>query len=120
MSSVPSREAPTLAKAPPVPGLYRHFKGGKYELLSVARHSETKELLAVYRSVEDPETTWVRPLEMFTELVEHADAKLPRFAPVSGSSKKRSRMDRITRPLVRAFRRFGGSSRSVRTRTRLS
>jgi hypothetical protein len=83
MTSVPSREALTLAKAPPVPGLYRHFKGGKYELLSVARHSETKELLAVYRSVEDPETTWVRPLEMFTELVDHADAKVPRFAPVS-------------------------------------
>jgi len=92
---VPSREAPTLAKAPPVPGLYRHFKGGKYELLSVARHSETKELLAVYRSVEDPETTWVRPLEMFTGMVEHADAKLPRFEPIAGSSKVRSRVDRI-------------------------
>ncbi len=50
-----------------MPGLYRHFKGGKYELLNVARHSETKELLAVYRSVEDQETIWVRPLEMFTE-----------------------------------------------------
>src|ERR1700683_3262205 len=95
MTSVPSREALTLAKAPPAPGLYRHFKGGEYELLSVARHSETKELLAVYRSVEDPETTWVRPLEMFTGMVDHADTKVPRFEPVSGSSKKRSRVNRI-------------------------
>ena len=70
----------------PTPGKYRHFKGGEYELLSVARHSETKELLAVYRSVEDPNTTWVRPLEMFTELVKHADAQVQRFALVSDSS----------------------------------
>jgi len=66
--------------------LYRHFKGGEYELLSVARHSETEELLAVYRSVEDRETIWVRPLEMFTGMVDHADTKVPRFEPVSGSS----------------------------------
>jgi hypothetical protein len=124
MSSVPSREAPTQAKAPPRPGLYRHFKGGEYELLSVARHSETKELLVVYRSVEDRDTIWVRPLEMFTELVDHAGVELPRFEPVSGSSKKRSRVDRIAGPLLGVFRRFGGSGRStgrpVRTHTRLS
>jgi hypothetical protein len=64
---VASREAPTHAKVLPAPGLYRHFKGGEYELLSVARHSETEELLAVYRSVEDRDTIWVRSLEMFTE-----------------------------------------------------
>jgi hypothetical protein len=87
---VASRDAPTLAKDLPRPGLYRHFKGGEYELLSVARHSETEELLAVYRSVEDRDMIWVRPLQMFTELVEHADAKLPRFEPVSRSSKERS------------------------------
>jgi hypothetical protein len=123
MSSVPSREAPTHAKTPPAPGRYRHFKGGEYELLNVARHSETKELLAVYRSVEDQETIWVRPLEMFTELVEHADAKLPRFEPVSGSSMVRNRVDRIAGPLFGVFRRVGGgrsTGRSVRTRTRLS
>jgi hypothetical protein len=121
---VAPREAPTHAKVIPDPGLYRHFKGGRYELLSVARHSETKELLVVYRSVEDRETIWVRPLEMFTELVEHADTKLPRFEPVSGSPKMSSRVDRIAGPLLGVFRRFGGSGRStgrpVRTRTRLS
>ena len=124
MSSVPSREAPTLAKTPPAPGLYRHFKGGEYELLSVARHSETEELLAVYKSVADRDTIWVRPLEMFTELVEHEDAKLPRFALVSGSFKRRSLVDRTAGPLLGVFRRVGGSGRStgrsVGTRTRLS
>jgi hypothetical protein len=120
MIPVASREAPTHAKVLPAPGLYRHFKGGEYELLNVARHSETEELLAVYRSVEDRETIWVRPLEMFTEIVEHAGAKQPRFVPVSGSSKVRSRVDRIAGPLLGVFRRVGGSDRStgrpVRTR----
>jgi hypothetical protein len=110
---VATREASQLAQTVPAPGLYRHFKGGKYELLSVARHSETEELLAVYRSVEDRETIWVRPLEMFTELVDHADTKLPRFEPVSGSSKVRSRVDRIAGLLLSVFRRFGGSRRST-------
>jgi len=104
--------------------LYRHFKGGEYELLSVARHSETEELLAVYRSVEDRETIWVRPLEMFTGMVDHADAKLPRFEPVSRSSKEPSWVDRIAGPLLGVFRRVGGSGRStgrpVPTRTRLN
>jgi hypothetical protein len=89
MSSAPSREASTHAKTPPAPGLYRHFKGGEYELLSVARHSETKELLAVYKPVDDQETIWVRPLEMFTELVDHAGAQLPRFEPIAGAPRYR-------------------------------
>jgi hypothetical protein len=108
----------------PAPGRYRHFKGGEYELLNVARHSETKELLAVYKSVEDQETIWARPLEMFTELVDHAGAELPRFEPIAGSSKVRSRVDWIAEPLLGVFRRVSGGARStgrsVRTRTRLS
>jgi hypothetical protein len=120
---VATREASQLAQTVPAPGLYRHFKGGKYELLNVARHSETKELLAVYRSVEDQETIWVRPLEMFTELVEHADTKLPRFEPVLGSPKVHSRVDWIAGPLLGVLRRVGGgrsTGRPVRTHTRLS
>jgi hypothetical protein len=121
---VATREASQLAQTVPVPGLYRHFKGGKYELLNVARHSETEELLAVYRSVEDQETIWVRPLEMFTGMVDHADTKLPRFEPVSGRSKVRSRVERIAGPLLGVFRRVRGcgqsTGRPVLTRTRLS
>ena len=114
MRDVATRGASQLAQTAPMPGLYRHFKGGEYELLSVARHSETEELLVVYRSVEDQETIWVRPLEMFTELVEHGDTKLPRFERISDSSKVRSRVDRIARPLLGAFRRASGGARSTR------
>ncbi len=63
----------------PEPGLYRHFKGGQYEVLEVGRHSETDELLVVYCSLDDPTTTWVRPLEMFTSVVDSPDGSLPRF-----------------------------------------
>jgi hypothetical protein len=105
-------QASRLPKVP-APGKYRHFKGGKYELLSVAHHSETQELLAVYRSVEDRGTIWVRPLEMFTGMVDQADAKLPRFERVSESPKVRGRVDRIAGPLLGVFRRVGGSARST-------
>lgn len=64
----------------PKPGVYRHFKGAEYELLSVARHSESEELLAVYRSVDHPEDLWVRPIEMFTEVVDLPRGAEPRFA----------------------------------------
>jgi len=81
MASVATREAlPQPSGNIPQPGRYRHFKGGEYELLSVAHHSETKELLVVYRSVDDPDTTWVRPLEMFSGVVERPDGPCPRFA----------------------------------------
>ncbi|MGH2902809.1 MAG: DUF1653 domain-containing protein [Solirubrobacteraceae bacterium] len=84
MASVPRREALTQpSRDVPKPGRYRHFKGGEYELLSVAHHSETKDLLAVYRSVDDPATTWVRPLEMFSGVVERPDGTYPRFAPAT-------------------------------------
>lgn len=79
MSSVPTREASSVSRAVPEPGLYRHFKGGEYEVLKVARHSETEELLVVYCSLEDPTTTWVRPLDMFGGVIESPDGPLPRF-----------------------------------------
>jgi hypothetical protein len=72
---------PLLAEVPK-PGRYRHFKGGEYELLSVARHTETDELLVVYYSVDAPERIWVRPLEMFVEPV-GGGAQIPRFQPTA-------------------------------------
>lgn len=66
---------PTL----PEPGFYRHFKGGEYEVLSVARHSETEELLVVYRALRSPDAIWVRPLDMFMEQVERPEGLVPRF-----------------------------------------
>jgi hypothetical protein len=63
----------------PVPGRYRHFKGNEYEVLGVARHSETDERLVVYRSLYGEGALWVRPLAMFTEMVAHTGRTIPRF-----------------------------------------
>ncbi len=68
----------------PLPGRYRHFKGNEYELLSLARHSETLAWLVVYRRVNDPESIWVRPIEMWSEVVERPDGTTGlRFEPLA-------------------------------------
>jgi hypothetical protein len=64
------------------PGRYRHFKGGEYEVIGVARHSETGELLVVYRPLYNDSGLWVRPLAMFTETVTHNGETVPRFARI--------------------------------------
>ena len=51
------------------PGRYRHFKGGEYDVLGCARHSETDESYVVYRPAAKPHDWWIRPLAMFTESV---------------------------------------------------
>jgi hypothetical protein len=62
-----------------VPGLYRHFKGGEYEVIGVARHSETDERLVVYRPLYGDGGLWVRPAAMFLESVSHDGRAVPRF-----------------------------------------
>lgn len=61
------------------PGRYRHFKGREYRLIGLARHSETLELLVVYQALYDDQALWVRPAEMWLELVEKDDQMVPRF-----------------------------------------
>ncbi|MEU5260855.1 DUF1653 domain-containing protein [Amycolatopsis sp. NPDC021455] len=61
------------------PGRYVHYKGGEYEVLGVARHSETEEELVVYRALYGEMGLWVRPVTMFTETVETPDGRVPRF-----------------------------------------
>lgn len=63
------------------PGTYRHFKGDEYELLNVARDSETTEEVVVYQSLKHPDRVWVRPLKMFIEEVDKPELgyKGPRF-----------------------------------------
>lgn len=51
------------------PGIYRHFKGGRYEVIGTARHSETEDLMVVYRAHSGSAELWVRPASMFTEQV---------------------------------------------------
>jgi hypothetical protein len=67
----------------PTPGRYRHYKGGEYEVIGVARHSETDELLVVYRPLYNSTGLWVRPLAMFVESVTHNGEVVPRFAYIS-------------------------------------
>ena len=52
-------------------GLYQHYKGKIYEVIGVARHSESQETLVVYKATYQPEgeNLWVRPLAMFNETV---------------------------------------------------
>ncbi|TDG15208.1 DUF1653 domain-containing protein [Seongchinamella unica] len=63
----------------PTPGIYRHYKGPEYHLLEIATHSETEELMAVYRPLYGDQALWVRPLAMWQETVEIDGKTLPRF-----------------------------------------
>lgn len=65
------------------PGKYRHFKGGEYELLDIATHSETLEPMVVYRALYAEQGLWVRPAAMWTEHVEKDGYSGPRFTPIT-------------------------------------
>ncbi len=64
------------------PGRYRHFKGKEYEVLGMARHSETEEELVVYRALYGEGGLWVRPVSMWNETVERDGKTFCRFSPV--------------------------------------
>lgn len=64
------------------PGKYRHFKGNEYEVLAIARHSETVEPMVVYRALYGEGGVWVRPAEMWNEIVERDGKRFPRFERV--------------------------------------
>ena len=61
-------------------GKYRHFKGNEYELIGIARHSETMEPMVVYRALYGEGGLWVRPAHMWSEQVERDGYKGPRFS----------------------------------------
>lgn len=61
------------------PGRYRHFKGREYEVLGIARHSETEEDLVVYRALYGDFGLWVRPVSMWNETVERDGKTSRRF-----------------------------------------
>lgn len=60
-------------------GKYRHFKGNEYEVLCIAKHSETLEPLVVYRALYGAGEIWVRPANMWNEMVERDGKTFPRF-----------------------------------------
>jgi hypothetical protein len=61
------------------PGLYRHYKGNDYEVLGVAKHSETEEIFVVYRALYGERGLWIRPAAMFLETVVVEGLPRPRF-----------------------------------------
>ncbi len=75
-----------MTHLPPLPeiqtGRYRHYKGGEYEVIGVARHSETLEPMVVYRPLYNQSGLWVRPYTMFYEDVGFEGRQQPRFAPI--------------------------------------
>lgn len=73
-------DLPPLPQASPAQ--YRHYKGGLYEVVGVARHSETHEPMVVYRPLYGTSDLWVRPFVMFFEQVVHEGRSQPRFSIV--------------------------------------
>lgn len=69
------------------PGIYRHFKGGEYEVLGVGRHSETLEEFVVYKARYTSEefgdeAIWIRPIALFLETTEVNGIERPRFEKI--------------------------------------
>ena len=60
-------------------GIYRHFKGNRYEVIEIATHSETAEKFIVYRALYGDNGLWIRPVEMFDETIVRDGKTLKRF-----------------------------------------
>lgn len=65
-------------------GIYKHYKGNMYEVLEIAKHSETLEDLVIYKALYESkdygkDTLWVRPISMFFESIKVEDKLVPRF-----------------------------------------
>lgn len=65
-------------------GCYHHYKNTEkiYEVIGVARHSETLEPMVVYRALYGEGNLWVRPFEMFTGMVNVEGQEIPRFKKI--------------------------------------
>lgn len=61
------------------PGIWRHFKGNRYQVIGLARHSESEELMVVYRALYGDGELWVRPASMWLETVERDGQIFQRF-----------------------------------------
>lgn len=71
---------------PTPPGLYRHYKGGLYEVVGTARHSETLEPMTVYRALYGEQGLWVRPAAMFGGTLAVDGVERRRFEPLAAGN----------------------------------
>ena len=78
MTNLPASKAEAVP-----PGRYRHYKGPEYQVLGVARHSETEEEHVVYQPLYGEGGLWIRPLAMFVEWVEVDGERCRRFELVA-------------------------------------
>ena len=60
-------------------GIYQHFKGGRYEVIAIAKHSETLEEMVVYKALYGDGGMWVRPASMWEETVVYGGKEVKRF-----------------------------------------
>ena len=58
---------------------YRHYKGNKYKVIAIGRHSENLEELVIYQALYGDNEIWCRPLCMWNEIVEFNGKKVKRF-----------------------------------------
>ena len=72
-----------LMGPPIITGLYHHYKGGRYDVLGVVRHSESLQEMVLYRALYGENGLWVRPRAMFESTVEVNGATVARFARVA-------------------------------------
>ena len=72
-------------------GHYRHYKNKDYTVLGIAKHSETREELVVYRQEYGDRGLWVRPKQMFLETVEVGGKMIPRFQYIGAAEDRENR-----------------------------
>ncbi len=60
-------------------GIYEHYKGNRYEVIGIAKHSETLEEMVIYKALYGEGLIWVRPLKMFMEEIEVDGKNIPRY-----------------------------------------
>lgn len=68
-----------VAQSVVIGGIYEHYKGQRYKIIAIARHSESLEELVVYQALYGDGEVWVRPLAMFMETINHGGKTQPRF-----------------------------------------
>ncbi len=67
----------------PPSGVYKHYKGGFYEVIGIGKHSETHEVMVIYKDVHSEKKIWVRPMEMWFDEVLVGGVSVFRFVKIS-------------------------------------